>query len=87
MKRGNLEMGVLIAVAAVAALGAIFMFSGDGTSGMASYDENPQFSQDQSACLMGCYQELQIESRNIDYLSRQKLASCLNYCQSLPKTN
>lgn len=87
MKRGNLEMGVLIAVAAVAALGALFMFSGDGTSGLASYGDNPQFTQTQSSCLMGCYQDLQMQSRNNDYLSRQRLESCLNYCQSIPKTN
>lgn len=87
MKRGNLEMGVLIAVAAVAALGALFMFSGDETTGLASYGDNPQFTQTQSSCLMGCYQDLQMQSRNNDYLSRQKLESCLNYCQSIPKTN
>lgn len=88
MKRGNLEMGVLVAVAAVAALGALFMFSGsDEPTGLASFGDNPQFSQTQSACLMGCYQDLQMQSRNNDYLSRQKLESCLNYCQSIPKAN
>jgi hypothetical protein len=87
MKKGNLEMGVLIAVAAVAAIGAIFMFSGDELTGLTSYSEDPQFSQQQSDCLMGCYQALQTESRNNDHLSRQKLENCLNYCQSLPKTN
>jgi len=87
MKKGNLEMGVLIAVAAVAALGALFIFSGNETTGLASFGDNPQFTQTQSACLMSCYQDLQMQSRNNDYLSRQRLESCLNYCQRLPKSN
>ncbi len=86
MKRGNLEFGVLIAVVAVAALGAIFMFSTNNeASAMASYGADPQFTEQQSDCLMGCYQNVQTESRNNDYPSRQRLASCLAYCQQIPK--
>jgi len=84
MKKGNIEMGVLVAVAAVAVLGAVFMFSTDSPSALASYGDDPQFTEQQSNCLMGCYQNVQTESRNNDYPSRQRLASCLAYCQQIP---
>lgn len=86
MKNANTQTGVLIAVLVVAAIGAIFMFSSSTEpAGLASYNDDPQFTQEQSNCLMGCYQDLQDESYNNDILSRQRLASCLRYCQKLPK--
>jgi len=84
MKRGNLEFGVLIAVAAVAALGAVFIFSTSNDTAMATWEYPSQNQQKILTCELGCYQAYEKQLQAGTNPAPQTLQHCITYCNNLP---
>lgn len=85
MKRGNIELGVLIAVAAVAALGAVFIFSSSNeASAMATWSSPSTDQQKILTCELGCYQTFEQKIKANTYPAPESLQHCLTYCNNLP---
>jgi hypothetical protein len=84
MKRGNLEFGVLIAVTAVAALGAVFIFSTNNDTAMATW-EYPSVDQEKILrCELGCHQAYEQKLQANTNPAPQSLQHCITYCNNLP---
>jgi hypothetical protein len=85
MKRGNIEFGVLIAVAAVAVLGSVFMFSANNeASAMATWEYPSSNQQKILTCELGCYQAYEKQLQASTNPAPQSLQHCITYCNNLP---
>jgi|GEM_PF-2918666 len=85
MKRGNIEFGVLIAVAAVAAFGAVFMFSANNDASAMAIWTTPSKDPGQiTTCELGCYQDFEGKIVAGTNPAPQALQHCITYCNNLP---
>lgn len=76
MKRGHVAFASLLAVVALALFGMYLVLHSP-----TALVVEPQFTEQQTDCLMGCYNDLRNDDLAGLPLSRHKLASCISYCQ------
>lgn len=85
MKRGNLNFGVLIIIASVAAISSIFLFTANNeASSMATWYQPEQDPNIILKCELGCYQTFESQIRANINPAPSALQHCITYCHNLP---